>query len=383
MRILFVVNSLVGGGAEKVFWDMINNLPKDKFDITVLSIDDIGVYRKKIKSIVSYKTVIKHADSPFLLHYFRGALAALWAWMFRNLSGKMLYGLIIREKYDIEVAYLEGMATKLVAGSNNSSSIKYAWIHTDVLKNPWTRNQFRNELEEKRCYGKMDHVIAVSESVKKAAEIKFSIQAMVKYNVLDDKYIWEIAKYGKRSLSKKTSMAFVSVGSLWKIKGYVRLVKIFAELLEDGYNTELHLIGTGEDEQIIKEYIKTHGVGERIIMHGFQEAPYDLMLSADAYICPSYAEGFSTSVTEALILGIPVITTDCAGMKELLGDSEFGYIVENTDEGLKGGIKEWLEFPEKVRYFKDKAVIRGREFSVVKRIEELQNMFEKDINDEK
>lgn len=383
MKCLFIVNSLVGGGAEKVFVDMIRNLDKEKYQITVLSIDDIGVYKDAIKKEATYRTIIHHANAPVLLHYLLGGVSAVWAWMFRYLPSTLLYRMIIHEKYDIEVAYLEGMSTKLVAGSNNKGSKKYAWVHTDVLKNSWTEKQFKNEQEEKKCYQKINNVIAVSDSVKEAVQKKFSVNAHVMYNVLDDKFIRYIANKGDRFISKKAQITFVSVGSLWKIKGYMRLVKIFHHLIEDDYDIELHLIGTGEDECKLIAYVDENNLSDRIVFHGFQEAPYDLLISGDVYVCPSYAEGFSTSVTEALILGLPVITTECAGMRELLGDSEFGCITENSDSGLEEGIRDWLEHPEKIDYYRRKAAERGKFFSLEKRIVELENMFEEDMKYEK
>lgn len=66
------------------------------------------------------------------------------------------------------------------------------------------------------------------------------------------------------------------------------------------------------------------------------------MAASDLYVCPSYVEGFSTVVSEAVILGLPVVTTECSGMKEILGESEYGLITENTEEALYEGMKKIL-----------------------------------------
>lgn len=65
---------------------------------------------------------------------------------------------------------------------------------------------------------------------------------------------------------------------------------------------------------------------------GFRDNPYPYMAAADLYVCPSYVEGFSTVVSEAVVLETPVVTTDCSGMREILGDSEYGLITQNTEE---------------------------------------------------
>ena len=80
-------------------------------------------------------------------------------------------------------------------------------------------------------------------------------------------------------------------------------------------------------------------------------------------MCSSRFEGLSTFVTEGLILGKPIVTTDCTGMRELLGDSEYGLITPNSREGLYAGMKECLSDPELLAHYAEKAQERGKEFS--------------------
>ena len=114
-------------------------------------------------------------------------------------------------------------------------------------------------------------------------------------------------------------------------------------------------------------------------MLGFKQNPYPYLKSSDVFVCSSYAEGFSTVVTEALILGIPVVTTECAGMRELLGDSEHGLIVDNSDEGLLYGMKTMVEDKECRNVYKEKAEKRGKDFLVSNRLKEIDRMFDEDL----
>ena len=94
----------------------------------------------------------------------------------------------------------------------------------------------------------------------------------------------------------------------------------------------------------------------------------------DMFVCSSIKEGFSTAVTEALILGLPVVTTLCSGMKEMLGASEFGLITENEEEALYEGIKKMLTEKDLLEKYKEKSVERGSFFNwdkTVKAVEEL------------
>ena len=87
-----------------------------------------------------------------------------------------------------------------------------------------------------------------------------------------------------------------------------------------------------------------------------------MIAQSDLVICPSYTEGLSTVVTEALILCKPILTTDCGGMHELLGNSEYGYIVANTDEELLKGLKTIVLNPDMRTYYSECAKERGGKF---------------------
>jgi glycosyltransferase involved in cell wall biosynthesis len=96
---------------------------------------------------------------------------------------------------------------------------------------------------------------------------------------------------------------------------------------------------------------------------GFQGNPYPFMKASDLLVSSSLYEGFSTFITEGLILGKPIVTTDCSGMEELLGDSKYGLITGNNEEDLYEGIKSMLEdekLREKYAYL---AARRGDDFS--------------------
>lgn len=97
-----------------------------------------------------------------------------------------------------------------------------------------------------------------------------------------------------------------------------------------------------EREKLEKLIMDNH-LSDVVFLYGYKENPYPYIKSSDVFICSSYAEGFSTVVTEALILGVPTVTTDCAGMRELLGDSHYGLIVKNSEEGLLEGITQMID----------------------------------------
>ena len=113
-----------------------------------------------------------------------------------------------------------------------------------------------------------------------------------------------------------------------------------------------------------------------VTLLGYSENPYKYLKKCDLFVCSSLSEGFSTAVTEALVLGIPVCTVNVSGMKELLGNSnEYGIVTDNDEEALYKGIKRLLDDNELLQYYKSQALIRGEEFQTDNTVKAVENMF--------
>ena len=99
------------------------------------------------------------------------------------------------------------------------------------------------------------------------------------------------------------------------------------------------------------------------------------MSKCDLFVCASFAEGFSTAATEALIVGTPVCTVEVSGMKEMLGENnEWGVVTENSEESLYQGIKQLLDHPALLAHYKQKATERGRMFSTENTVKAVETM---------
>ena len=105
--------------------------------------------------------------------------------------------------------------------------------------------------------------------------------------------------------------------------------------------------------------------------------PYKYIKSSDLYVCSSLSEGFSTSVTEALIVGTPVVTTLCSGMQEMLGENnEYGIVTENNEDALYEGIKTMLTTPGMLEDYAQKAKERGKYFNTENTTKAVESMLE-------
>ena len=162
-----------------------------------------------------------------------------------------------------------------------------------------------------------------------------------------------------------------------KTKGYDRLIEVHRRLIDEGVRHRIYILGIGEEQNYLESKIKAYGIENSFVLLGFRENPYSYVENADLYVCSSRREGFSTAVTEALIVGTPVISTDCSGAKELLGENnEYGLVVENSTEGIYQGMKRMLENPEMLKTYKKQAKIRGSFFSREKTVQAVEEMLE-------
>lgn len=367
-KILFYIDTLNGGGAEKVLRDLVNSMDQEMFDITVQTTwaKNQDVYlRDGINYKYCYKKRNRFTDLLFRLQAELG----------------LVYPLYIKDDYDIEVAYLECTPTKIIASSTNKKAKKLAWVHCDLRRMTEDSDSFAEK--SKFWYKKFNQVICVSKNAKESFIELFGEETKtnVIYNTVDDNQIIEKSKEPLPDGVIKRKTTLLMIGSLITRKNYPRFIKTVKTLLNEGFDFECWILGEGEERKNIEEYIRNNGLNDRIFLLGFHNNPYPFILNADLLVCSSNAEGFSTFVTEGLVLGKPIVTTDCGGMDELLGNSEYGLITENDDEAFLKGLRTMLSDSDLLKTYSEKAKTRGQQFTKTALTEQTQNLFYKILDD--
>lgn len=365
INILFFIESISGGGAEKVLRNLVNAMDQSKFDITVQTL-----YREDAEKYlapgVHYKYCYPAKDRINELR------------MRAEAASGLTYPLHIKDDYDIEVAYLECGSTKIMAGSTNQKALKLAWVHSD-LQNWANPDDFA--AATKKYYAHYDLAVCVSESVRNSFEKLYgdTVPAATVYNTIDDS---EILKKSAEVLPpdvSKRKLTIATVGRLSAPKHFIRALTAHKRMLEAGLDHDLWIIGGGEERSLLETYIQENHLEASAKLLGFRENPYNLMHAADLLVCSSIFEGFSTFVTEGLILGKPIVTTNVSGMQELLGDSEYGLITANDDDAFYEGVKRMLTEPGLLEYYAEQATVRGRDFMCEKLAKDTEVFFEREL----
>ena len=377
MKILFVIESLSGGGAEKILSTILNNINTDKFDVTLCCIVNVGQFLKDLPQNIKYQYIIPNPNEcKSIWSKFKYILKYKLVYSFLPLS--LVYRLWVPKGNDIEIAFVEGFSTKLLSKSCSSAK-KIAWLHTDYAYNHWTSIIYKNNKQEESAYLKFNNIVCVSKIVKDSlVKLYPSLNnVIVKYNPINDSQIRELATdSSKNVIINDNSIKFVSVGRLVYQKGYDRLLPIIKRLIDEGYKISLTILGEGSDRKNLEKYIDNNKLNNYVSLLGFANNPYSIMTQHDVFICSSLVEGFSTVVAEALILGLPVITTNCSGMKELLGENnEYGIVADNDDESLYIGIKQLLNNHKLIDYYSKKALDRSKAFSLTNLMSEIEEIF--------
>ena len=363
-KILFLIHDLGQGGAEKVLVNLVNNMDRSKFDISVTVLFGGGVNEQFLAPDIHFHAVFpKEVPGNSKL--------------MKLMTPKQLHRLCVKEHYDIEVSYLEGPSARVVSGCQSPDTKLVSWIHVEQHTTDKLVTSFRSEREARACYYRFDQTVCVSQYVHDdfCELLDFQKSCRVLYNTVESDKILAGAGEAAPELMRDGTVRLIAVGTLKQSKGYLRLLKIAKRLRDEQYPVHLYILGIGPLQQEMEEFIRQNTLQDAVTLLGYQTNPYKYVSKCDLFVCASFAEGFSTAATEALIVGTPVCTVEVSGMKEMLGENnEWGFVTENSEEALYQGIKELLDDPALLAHYKAKAAERGKSFSTKSTVEAVEEM---------
>lgn len=348
-KILIRIGSLRHGGAEKVLATFLKNLPKDKYEIDLLLNLYSGKYLAEIPDWINIKylnkgemiTTNRLQDIP------KKAFRVIYQKLLKSFP-TLLYKFILKnKKYDIEFAAIHGFRDEIL-GSPIKTSKKIIWIHNDLRK-----THFHNytDAEIRKFFG-YDKIMVISEHIQhdfeSLAKNETEKSKIVRiYNPLDTAEIEAKAEVkNHQPTTDNRQPLFVSIGTVFPQKGYDRLLKVHKQLLDEGFQHQVLIIGDGYDFENIKKLQHELKVERTSTLLGFTDNPYPYLKHADYFVLSSRYEGFPTVLFEAIVLKKNIIATDVSGVQEMLENGKLGLVVENSEHGIYTGMKQALSKPE-------------------------------------
>ena len=350
-HILFVNDEMCMGGVAKVLNTLMRALPRDQYEIDLLIFHKRGMLLKEIPEDVH---VIE--GTPF----FRGVDLSLQDLLKCGnlveilLKLRLLFymktGLIrkriVKERkkmlhctYDVEVAAKEGFCTIFTACGDSKRKIN--WVLTDYSVCNYSSNHMPLV---KRALQRIDLNVADSQQALIAYETVFHVRnGITIHNMMDLNTIKEGMLADASEIQQNEDIPnLITVARFHPQKGIDRLITACHDALLNGSRFHLYLIGGGECENMIREQVKAYNMEGNVTFLGYRQNPYALMAKADLFVLPSLYEGFATVINESLIAGTPVLSTDVSGASEQIIKPDYGWIVENSQEGLNQGLKKAL-----------------------------------------
>ena len=305
LNVTFVINSLEGGGAERVASILLDRFTKpdqsDPIKLRVVLLDDRPM-QYPLPGTVEVKTLGAN-----------GSLAA---------SVARLVADIRQNRPDVVLSFLNranfaAVVAKIVSGV--PCVISERVNTTSHFSGGGIRNRFARLLV-RVLYRRADRVVAVSGGVADELVENYGLGAD-RVEVLHNPYDLEaIDLAGSAELEVKLPERFiVAVGRLTKNKNFSLLLRAFAEARSE---MELVVLGDGECRAALEAEAQSLGIAERVQFLGFVANPHAIVRQAEAFVSTSNAEGFPNAAAEAMALGKLTVMTDCpSGPAELLDGS--------------------------------------------------------------
>ncbi len=329
-KIIFVVPSLQGGGAEKVAETLLGSM-RNSPDLELTLV----LFRKRASEYLGQDVTVKNINvrerGSFVYTAFKFikivvSLAIIIIHVRpHTIVGFMEYSNIVT----IISNWLAGKKSKVVVSVHAPPScqiVEYGAGYREKIAG----------LLMKMLYNKADSIVAVSESVRKDLVENFKIHKTLIRVISNPIDLNKIALLSEEKVNEevfcRTFPIILAVGRLSKEKGHDTLLRAFS-LLRLKTQAKLVILGEGKEEKKLKQLGEQLGIEEEVCFIGYKTNPYKYMKRSTLLVHPSLYEGFGIVLVEAMVCGIPVISTrSYEGIENIVEHEKTGLLVKAGDE---------------------------------------------------
>ncbi|MEN9336611.1 MAG: hypothetical protein RLZZ500_1598 [Bacteroidota bacterium] len=354
-RILFIMNNLHCGGAEKALVSLLQSLDYSQFDVDLMLFRKEGLFLKQVPEEVTLLPSPKaygYFDSSFLKSignaFFRLRWDIIWNRILFSYHYKKEQHPGIREQkvwryisaclprlkgnYDLAIGFLENSPNYYCIEKVNASC-KVGMIHSD-----YEALGLDPQLDEK--YFKAFHYVAtISEhcvTVLKQNFINLSDKFFLLKNITAVQLIQKLAK--EPISFTKSELDLVTIGRLVPLKGFDFVLDAAKRLKETGLNFKWYIIGDGPLREELHQQISDNNLSDTVIMTGLLENPYPYLELCDYYVHTSRYEGKSVAIDEAKIMNKPIIVTNFSTVNDQITHAKTGWIVTMDGQSIAEAI---------------------------------------------
>ena len=373
IKILFRHRSMEMGGVEKVMLSLLNNLDKEKFDMTVLLSLNQGELRNEFPHHVRKIYLVDGKEdlstNPVLQKV--QLLQRKWKLEKFRKNPEKIDREILKNEFDVEIAMTYN-DFEPVLNSSNKNSKKIGWFHSEIDL-PQLQPLVPQILEQ---FPQFDHMVYCSEKImqimhRSYPNLKYPPESVIINAVPVD----EIRKKSEEKIPDfKNRPVFVSVGRLHTRKGYHKLMDAHHKLLKEGFEHSVVIIGDGEELPNLLLQQKNLGVEETFIFAGNKMNPYPYIKNADFFIMPSESEAWPLVISEALILQKPIIATRVGDVELMIEDDKTGHLIRYETSEIYEAMKKFLTDKTFVQNLKDNLINIEEQFDNRKIFNEVEEI---------
>ena len=373
-KILFMVSSMNIGGVEKSLLSLLAVIPKEKYEITILTLDKKGGFLEYIPNNVKLieaewfkyiKPIIMDSPQNIIKRYIKNyeflkILSFIYSYFkSKKTNDRYIYYKHVlksipecKEKYDVAIAYAG--PTEIIdayISHKVKAEKKIAWVHFDISKHKINKKLYNNLYERfnkifaisNECKKKLDEIIP---AVRNKSEVLFNIVSEDLINEMSESYVDFDDNY--------KGIKIITVGRLSKEKGQDLAIKALAKLKKDRYDVKWYCIGEGNSRREFEQLIKEYNLENNFLLLGSTSNPYPYIKNADIYVQTSRHEGYCLTLAEAKALNKPIVTTDFIGAYEQIKNNENGIIVSCNENDLADAIRKLIDEKEICSKFSNK-----------------------------
>lgn len=367
-RILFIIDSLNSGGAEKSLISLLSVFDHDNYKIDLMPLSPSGLFfplipdyvrilnsseilkeqtenlfsllkKGEIKSFVSRINTSVSLRNPLKKRFLHSA-QIIWSCKRSTINN-------LEDKYDYAIAYSQGVPTYVVAEKVKADK-KICWINTDY------KAALYNKKFDEKYYSQFNKVIAVSDYCKKVFIEEMQLaknKTDVLYDIISPRTIKRMALYSGGFEDNFKGVRLLTIGRLVDVKGYDMAIEAGFQLKQSGINFKWYILGEGNLKPKLEKMIMDFNLSEEFVFLGTHHNPYTYLKQCDIYVQPSRYEGYGLAIKEARILCKPIVATNFSVVHNQLLDKKNGLIVNMDSHSIYQGIKMIVEKPDLRRKF--------------------------------
>ena len=354
--ILLVINNLKVGGVQSSLLNLIKEI-HDQYNLTLVSFCDfdadilptdvkIFILHSPFRYLGMAQSELRYRPLQYVARFFWVGVTKLFG---RSFAVKIMS--LFQKKlgtYDCAISYIhEGPQKNFYGGCNEfvlkkiKAKKKVTWLHCDF------ELCGANSKASEKIYQQFDEIVACSEGTKRAflrCMPQLEDKCVAIRNCNDYENIRMLA--GDGIPYDKSEFNIVTVARLSKEKGIERAIEAVKRCVKKGYKLHYHIVGSGDQAVYLKKLTEDYGLENVITFYGNQSNPYPYMKNADLFLLPSYHEAAPMVFDEAACLGVPVLATATTSTDEMITASGFGFVCENSQDGIADGLMKVLKNPD-------------------------------------